>query len=78
MNTVSGDITARLETGFSAQYTVNTVGGRIQLDDTEIRSLRGTYTGKYGTLDQHWLEFRANTVGGNIAVLHAEPASATK
>jgi DUF4097 and DUF4098 domain-containing protein YvlB len=78
VSTVSGDITTRLEAGFGAQYTVNTVGGRIQLDDSEIRGVRGTYTGKYGTLDQRWLEFRANTVSGNIAVLHAQPASAAK
>jgi DUF4097 and DUF4098 domain-containing protein YvlB len=78
VNTVSGDITARLESGFGAQYNVNTVSGRIQLDDSELRGVRGSYTARYGTLDQHWLEFRANTVSGNIAVLHAAPASAAK
>ncbi len=74
VNTVAGDITARLEEGVGAQYTINTVSGRIQLDDSEIRGVRGSYSGKYGTLDQHWLDFRANTVGGNIAVLHSARA----
>ncbi len=76
-NTVSGNITARLEDGFAADYRINTVSGRIQLDDTAITGVRGSYSGKYGTLEGGWLEFRANTVGGNVAVLHAsaqEPA----
>ncbi len=59
----------------AAGITINTVGGRIQLDDSEITgTVRGSYTGKYGELDQHWLEFRANTVGGNISVLHSVSA----
>jgi Putative adhesin len=74
VNTVSGNVTARLEDGFGADYRINTVSGRIQLDDSEITGVRGGYAGKYGTLDRSWLEFRANTVGGNIAVLHAKAA----
>jgi len=70
VNTVSGSITARLESGVAAQYKINTVSGRIQLDDSEIRGVRGAYTGKYGSLDQQWLEFKANTVSGSISVLH--------
>ncbi len=69
-NTVSGDITTRLEAGVPAQYKINTVSGRLQLDATEITSLRGAYTGRYGELDKQWLEFRANTVSGNVSVLH--------
>jgi DUF4097 and DUF4098 domain-containing protein YvlB len=71
VNTVSGDVTARLESGHGAQYKINTISGRLQLDDSEITGVRGSYNGKYGTLDRSWLEFRANTVSGNIAVLHA-------
>jgi DUF4097 and DUF4098 domain-containing protein YvlB len=71
VNTVSGNVTARLASGFGAQYKVNTVSGRLQLDNSEIRNIRGSYTGKYGTLDRSWLEFRVNTVSGNIAVLHS-------
>jgi DUF4097 and DUF4098 domain-containing protein YvlB len=70
VNTVSGSVTARLENGVPAQYKINTVSGRLQLDDSEITGVRGGYTGKYGALDQRWLEFRANTVSGNISVLH--------
>jgi DUF4097 and DUF4098 domain-containing protein YvlB len=82
VNTVSGSVTTRLEAGFGAEYKINTVSGRIQLDNAEISGVRGSYTGKYGTLDKAWLDFRANTVSGNIAVLHAnaetKTASATK
>lgn len=70
LNTISGSITVRLEEGVPAQYKINTVSGRLQLDDSEIRGVRGSYTGKYGDLDRRWLEFRANTVSGSISVLH--------
>ena len=70
VNTVSGDVTTRLAAGVAAQYKINTVSGRLQLDDSSVTGIRGGYTGRYGTLDQHWLEFRANTVSGNISVLH--------
>ena len=78
VNTVSGNITARLEGEHAAEYRISTVGGRIQLDDSEITGVRGTYNGKYGTLEGSWLDFRANTVGGNIAVLHAKAEKTTK
>ena len=70
VNTVSGDVTTRLAAEVAAQYKINTVSGRLQLDDSSVTGIRGGYTGRYGTLDQHWLEFRANTVSGNISVLH--------
>ena len=70
-NTVSGNVTARLAAGVPAEYRINTVGGRIQLDDSEITGVLGGYQGKYGELDGNWLEFKANTVGGDISVLHA-------
>ena len=74
VSTVSGGITTRLAPGIPAQYRINTVSGRLQLDDSEIRGVRGSYTGKYGTLDQTWLEFKANTVSGNVSVVHAVSA----
>lgn len=73
-STVSGNITTRLAAGVAAQYRINTVSGRLQLDDSEITGVRGSYTGKYGTLDRTWLEFKANTVSGNVSVLHAVEA----
>ena len=45
--------------------------GRVQLDDSEITGVVGGYTGKYGQLDESWVEFKANTVGGDISVIHA-------
>jgi DUF4097 and DUF4098 domain-containing protein YvlB len=76
VNTVSGDITVRLEDGFGAAYNLNTVSGRVQLDNAEIIGVRGSYSGKFGVLDKSWLDFRANTVSGNIAVLHSPAATA--
>jgi hypothetical protein len=77
LNTVSGNVTTRLEAGYGADYRINTVSGRIQLDDSQITGVRGGYTGKYGTLDRSWLELRANTVSGNISVLHDRASSRT-
>jgi DUF4097 and DUF4098 domain-containing protein YvlB len=74
VNTVTGNITARLTPGVPAQYHINTVNGRMQLDASEITGVHGNYSGKYGTLDNAWLDFRANTVSGDVSVLHAVSA----
>ncbi|MCU1513781.1 MAG: hypothetical protein JWO10_871 [Microbacteriaceae bacterium] len=74
VNTVSGSVTARLESGVAAQYRISTVSGRIQLDEAHITGVHGQYTGRYGELDKHWLDFRVNTVSGGISVLHAVTA----
>ncbi|HEV7949575.1 MAG TPA: DUF4097 family beta strand repeat-containing protein [Glaciihabitans sp.] len=74
LNTVTGNITVRLAPGQAAEYRINTVSGRLNVDDSEIKGVRGSYSGKYGTLDKNWLEFKANTISGNISVLHAVSA----
>jgi DUF4097 and DUF4098 domain-containing protein YvlB len=71
VNTVSGNVTVRLAPGVPAEYRINTVSGKVQLDDSEITGVVGGYTGKYGQLDDNWLEFKANTVNGDISVMHA-------
>lgn len=74
VNTVSGDVTTRLAAGVPVRYKINTVGGRLQLDDAAISGVRGSYTSKYGALDKSWLDFRASTVNGNVSVVHAAHA----
>jgi hypothetical protein len=74
VNTVNGNISVRLDEQVPVAYTVNTVNSRLHLDASEISVNRGRYTGKYGTLDGHWLDFRANTVNGDISVLHSARA----
>lgn len=76
VNTVSGSVTARLDADVAASYTINTVSGRVQLDDAHITGVHGRYTGKYGVLEKHWLDLRVNTVSGSISVLHASRADA--
>lgn len=71
VNTVSGDIALRLAPDVPAEYRINTVSGHVQLDSSSITGVVGGYTGKYGQLDGNWVEFRANTVGGDISVMHA-------
>lgn len=74
IKSVSGDITLRLDSEVPAQYTVNTVSGRLQLDDTSITGVRGQYVGKHGDLHGHWLEFSASTVSGDVSVIRSEAA----
>ena len=76
ISTVNGTINTRLDAGVPVAYTINTVNGRLQLDDAEISGVHGRYTSKYGTLDGRWLDFRANTVSGNVSVLHTARTSA--
>jgi DUF4097 and DUF4098 domain-containing protein YvlB len=70
IKTVSGTVTVRLAAGVAARYRINTVAGRLQLDDSEITGIHGSYNGKYGDLDGHGLDFSASTVSGDVAVLH--------
>jgi DUF4097 and DUF4098 domain-containing protein YvlB len=76
VNTVSGDVSARLGSDVATAYAVNTVAGKLQLDDGSFRP-RGKFTGKYGQLDGRWTDFRANTVSGDVNVLHVAVAGAT-
>jgi len=74
VNTVSGQVTTRLEPGTPVAYTIATVAGKIQLDDSTIRGVRGKFTGKHGRLEGRWTDFRANTVNGDVSVLHVAAA----
>ncbi|HWH97335.1 MAG TPA: DUF4097 family beta strand repeat-containing protein [Pseudolysinimonas sp.] len=80
VNSVSGNVTVRLEADVATAYAINTVSGRLQLDDAALR-VRGKFTGKTGVLEGRWTDFRANTVTGDVSVLHvarADTASATE
>ncbi|MGA1835310.1 DUF4097 family beta strand repeat-containing protein [Herbiconiux sp. 11R-BC] len=76
-NTVSGDLTVRLDGDVAARYNVNSVSGVLQLGPSTIKGLRGGgYNGHTGVLDGRWTEFRANSVSGNITVMFREPDAA--
>ncbi|WP_309709023.1 DUF4097 family beta strand repeat-containing protein, partial [Pseudolysinimonas sp.] len=75
VNSVSGNVTARLEADVATSYAINTVAGTLQLDDASLR-VRGKFTGKTGVLEGRWTDFRANTVSGDISVLHVARADA--
>ena len=71
VNTVSGAVTARFEPETPASYTVQTVGGKLQLDAQSITVVKGRYTARHGDLDKRWTDVRVNTVGGDVSILHA-------
>lgn len=71
INTVSGSVTARFDDASATSYRISTVSGKVQLDSATISIVRGTYNGRFGELDRHYTEFTANTVSGDVSVLHA-------
>ena len=76
-NSVSGDLTIRLDEAISARYRINSVSGKLQLDDTIIRGMTGrNFTHQSGSLDGSWIEVSANSVSGNISVVR-RPAAAS-
>ncbi|WP_378147276.1 hypothetical protein ACFJGV_04915 [Cnuibacter sp. UC19_7] len=69
-NTVSGDLTVRVDDGLPMRYNINTVSGTLQLGGSTIKGLRGSgYNGSTGTLEGEWLDVKANSVSGSITVL---------
>lgn len=76
INTVSGDVAVRLSADAATAYAINSVGGKLQLDDSSFRP-RGRFTGKYRDLDGRWTDLRVNTVSGDITVLHVTRADAS-
>ena len=66
-NTVSGDLTVRLDQDVPARFTLNSVSGTLQVDSTITRGTRGRgFNHTSGTLDAKWVEVRANSVSGDI------------
>jgi DUF4097 and DUF4098 domain-containing protein YvlB len=79
-NTVSGNLTVRIPDAVGARYRINTVAGRIQLDSERLGGMPGkNHTGTIGSLDGIWVELTANSVSGDVSVLHssAQPAGAS-
>jgi len=66
-NTVSGDLTVRLDQDVPARFTLNSVSGTLQVDSTITRGTRGRgFNHTSGTLDGKWVEVKANSVSGDI------------
>ena len=71
VNTVSGAVTVRLDSDLATAYFINTVSGRMQLDDLRVSGLRGRYTAQSGVAGDRRADVRVNTVSGAVSVLHA-------
>ncbi|MCC5611640.1 DUF4097 family beta strand repeat-containing protein [Nostoc sp. CHAB 5834] len=76
-SSVSGDLTVRLDAGVPAQYSINTLTGRLQLDDSRITGVKGRYTGRYGQLAGSFTEVRASSVNGDVSVVHTDRGTST-
>lgn len=77
-NSVSGDVTIRIPDTLGARYRVNTVSGRLQLDNALVSSMPGKgYSGTTGSLDGTWADISGKSVSGNVSVLRrTTPSSA--
>lgn len=77
-NTVSGDLTVRVDEGLGARYRINTVSGNLQLDGSIVKGTFGRgFTSTTGSLDSTWVDVAANSVSGDVTVVRRAPASAT-
>jgi DUF4097 and DUF4098 domain-containing protein YvlB len=78
-NTVSGDLTLRLDGDAAARYRVNSVSGLLQIDNNIYRGAGArNFEHQDGELDGHWIDVSANSVSGNVSVVRrATPAEAS-
>jgi DUF4097 and DUF4098 domain-containing protein YvlB len=75
-NTVSGDLTVRLDAGLGERYRVNTVAGTVFLDDTTFKGTLGKgFERVIGELSGSWLDLQANSVSGNISIVRRGTAA---
>ncbi|MEO8906700.1 MAG: DUF4097 family beta strand repeat-containing protein [Microbacteriaceae bacterium] len=75
-NSVSGDVTIRLDDGVGARYRVNSVTGRLRVDDTVVRRAGDkSFTLQDGSLDGHWVDVSVNSVSGDVSVVRRPSAS---
>jgi DUF4097 and DUF4098 domain-containing protein YvlB len=73
-NTVSGDLTVRIPQAVGARYRINTVSGRMQLDNAVLHGPAGKgFAGTTGTLDGSWVDITVNSVSGDVSVFRSEP-----
>lgn len=75
-NSVSGDLTLRLDGGVPARYRINSVSGTLQVDNAIYRGAGArNFDYQDGELDGHWIDVTANSVSGNVSVVRrAVPA----
>ena len=69
-NTVSGDLTLRLDGDAPARFRVNTVSGVLQVDNSIYRGAGArNFDYQDGPLDKLWIDVNANSVSGNLSVV---------
>ncbi|KAA9106428.1 DUF4097 family beta strand repeat-containing protein [Microbacterium rhizomatis] len=81
LNTVSGNMTIRLDEGLPANYVMRSVSGRVQVDGVvRTRTTGGpttNFAGSVGELSGSFVDVRANSVSGDITVLRRGTDAAT-
>lgn len=76
-NTVSGNLTVRIDAEFGASYRINTVSGKLQFGDSTFKGTLGKgFVHREGELSGSWLELAANSVSGNITVVRRDATTA--
>jgi hypothetical protein len=77
-NSISGDLTVRVDEGLGARFRINTATGKLQIDGSAVRGAFGRgYSATSGTLDRKWVDVIASSVSGDVTVLRREVGAAT-
>ena len=77
-NTVSGSVTARLSADVGTRYVVNTVSGRLQLENSVIKGTRGRgFTSTTEGDGNFFTDVVANSVSGNVSVIRRSETAET-
>lgn len=75
-NTVSGNLTARLSPDVGTRYVVNTVSGKLQLENAVIKGTRGRgFTSTTEGDGNFYTDVVANSVSGNVTVIRRSDAA---
>lgn len=78
VNTVSGDLTVRLDDTLGSRYRINTVSGALRIDGGTHKGTFGKgFTGSYGNLDGVWVDIAANSVSGDVSIIRRPAAAST-
>jgi len=77
-NSVSGDLTLRLDDDAPARFRVNTISGVLQVENSIYRgSSARNFDYQDGPLDKLWIDVSANSVSGNVSVVRRPKAADT-
>ena len=71
VRTVSGQIVLRLAPDRPADYVINTISGRLEIDGQDVGRARGGFRGGWGEPGPEPVRVRMDTASGTVRVVHS-------